>query len=495
MSSEELVRVRIAPSPTGLLHVGTVRTALFNYYFARQNQGTFIIRIEDTDTARSTREFEENIITGLRNLGLEADEDPAKSGPYAPYRQSERKATYRPYLEQILSEGKAYYCYCTKEELEKIHQEQVAKKQAPRYPGTCHNRSEEDKQERIAQGINPVIRIKIADSTKVVGFKDIIRGKIEQHTKELDDFIIAKDLENPLYNFVVVIDDVLMKITHIIRGEDHIPNTFKQLLIYQAIGIENPPHFAHLPLILNTDKTKLSKRKNKVSINDYLDEGYLPEAIINFLSLLGWNPGNNQEIMDLRTITSLFNLSKVQKSGAVFDATKFLWINGQYIRKLPSKDFLARSKNFLGKYANYDDRILEQGLALIQERCKKLSEIPELLDPLLEEKDWDISLLTSQKIPPATVLLALEIGQRVLQDWSRTETSSLENKELVCEELKQLFIKEITAHNLKNGDVLWPVRAALSGQSASPGAFEMIWFLGREKSLQKLKAVHAKLRS
>jgi len=495
MSSEESIRVRIAPSPTGLLHVGTVRTALFNYYFARQNKGKFIIRIEDTDTARSTKEYEENIITGLQNLGLVADEDPIKGGPFGPYRQSERKATYRPYLEQLLAEGKAYYCYCTKEELEKVHKEQMAQKQAPRYPGTCHGRSEEDKKNRIAEGIVPVIRLKIPGSLKTVVFKDLIRGKIEQHTKELDDFIIAKDLDNPLYNFVVVIDDVMMKITHIIRGEDHIPNTFKQVLIYQAIGVKNPPHFAHLPLILNSDKTKLSKRKNKVSINDYLGEGYLPEAILNFLSLLGWNPGNNQEVMDLNTITSLFNLGKVQKSSAVFDTTKFLWINGQYIRSLPFEKFIERSRNFLGKYAEQNPTLLEHALVLIQERCKKLSDIPELLAPLLEEKDIDISLLTSQKIPPTTVALALEIGQRIMQNWNRSEAFTLVNKAEICEELKQLFLKEIVAHNLKNGDVLWPIRAALSGQQSSPGAFEMIWFSGREKSLQKLKIAHAALRT
>ncbi len=491
----ESVRVRIAPSPTGLLHLGTVRTALFNYYFARQNQGKFIIRIEDTDTARSTKEFEENIITGLKNLGLEADEDPVKGGPYGPYRQSERKTTYRPYLEKLLAEDKVYYCYCTKEELETAHKEQMARKQAPRYPGTCLRRTEEDKQKRIAQGIVPVIRLKVDGGMRTVSFKDIIRGTIEQHTKELDDFIIAKDLDNPLYNFVVVIDDVLMKITHIIRGEDHIPNTFKQLLIYQAIGDQKPPHFAHLPLILNSDKTKLSKRQNKVSINDYLEEGYLPEAIINFLSLLGWNPGNNQEVIDITTIINQFNLTKVQKSGAVFDATKFLWINGQYVRKLAFKKFFEKSQNFLGKFKDHDPILLEHALILIQERCKKLSEIPDLLAPLLEQKDWDMSLLNSQKIPPETVKLALEIGQRILQNWSVTETFSLENKDQICEELKQAFIKEISSHNLKNGDVLWPVRAALSGEQSSPGAFEMIWFLGREKSLQKLKIVHAKLRS
>lgn len=495
MSSDTSVRVRIAPSPTGLLHVGTVRTALFNYYFARQNQGKFIIRIEDTDTARSTKEFEENIITGLKNLGLEADEDPVKGGPFGPYRQSERKATYRPYLEQLLAEDKAYYCYCTKEELEKIHKEQMAKKLAPRYPGTCRGRSAEDIQKRAAQGISPVIRLKVDGGIKTVSFKDIIRGKIEQHTKELDDFIIAKDLDNPLYNFVVVIDDLLMKISHIIRGEDHIPNTFKQLLIYQAIGDKKPPHFAHLPLILNSDKTKLSKRKNKVSVNDYLEEGYLSEAIINFLSLLGWNPGNNQEVMDIAGIISQFNLTKVQKSSAVFDATKFLWINGQHIRKLPFKKFAEKSKNFLGKFQNSDSTLLEHSLVLIQERCKKLSEIPELIAPLLEEKDFDISLIATQKIPKETFLLALEIGQRILQNWNKAEPFTLENKEAICEELKQLFIKEISSHNLKNGDVLWPVRAALSGEQASPGAFEMIWFLGREKSLQKLKSIHAKLRS
>lgn len=486
------VRVRIAPSPTGLLHVGTVRTALFNYYFARQQGGKFIIRIEDTDPERSTREFEENIITGLKNLGLEADEDPYIGGPFAPYRQSERKSTYRPYLEQLLAEGKAYYCYCSKEELEAIHKEQVAKKQAPRYPGICRKLSVEELRAKSLELRDPVIRLRVPENVDV-SFEDLIRGKVSQSSKELDDFIIARSLESPLYNFVVVVDDVLMEISHVIRGDDHIANTFKQILIYQALGVKLP-QFAHLPLILNTDKTKLSKRKNKVSINDFLAEGYLPEAIINFLSLLGWNPGNDQEIMDKATAIKLFDLTKVQKGGAVFDMVKFQWINSQYIRKLSLNEFCDKAQPFLATYQSIPEKALLKALVLIQERCKKLGEIPDLLQPLFTKSAYDMGLLLGKSGTVEIVQKALAIAEHVVTTWS-SEEGTLENRLAECESLKEAFAQEIASHGLKNGDVLWPTRVALSGQQFSPGAFEMIWFVGKSESLKRLTEAKQKLLS
>ena len=493
------IRVRIAPSPTGLLHIGTVRTALSNYLFAKKNKGTFILRIEDTDKERSFPEYEANILSGLKNLGLTPDEGPENPGKYGPYRQSERTHIYRPYIEKLLEEGKAYHCFCTQQELEKERENAQKNKIAFRYSGKCRNISLKEAMERREKGEKSVIRM-IVPENKDISFTDIIRGKTKQNTKDLTgDMVIAKDLSTPLYNFVVVIDDHLMEISHVIRGEDHLSNTPKQILIYEVFGWDIP-QFAHLPLILNEDRSKLSKRKNSVSVDDYISNGYLKEALINFLILLGWNDGTEKEIYSLEELEKCFSLERVGKAGAVFDIKRLNWINQQYIkmmtdRKLAQEVFpLLIKENRISKIFEADDPFafeivntkeqyhiddLANWVRHEKERINRVTELVEALDFYfvhIPEYDKDL-LLHKGKIEKKVALFALE---EVLNIFEKTEDFSEEN-------IKTILIEKIAEWGLSNGEVLWPIRAALTGKERSPGAFEMATTLGKEKSIQRIE--------
>jgi len=474
-----MIRTRIAPSPTGLLHIGTLRTALFNYLFAKKHNGTFIVRVEDTDKERSKKDFETNILEGLENIGLKSDESPIVGGKYGPYRQSERTEIYKKYLLQLLEQGDAYYCYCSKEELDKEREKCMSNKLPPRYSGKCRNLNEEAKSLAREKKSSSVIRLKVPENTDI-HFYDLIRGDQKQNTKDLTgDFVIAKDLETPLYNFTVAIDDTLMEITHVMRGEDHISNTPKQILIYKALGL-NIPEFAHFPLILNQDKSKLSKRKNAVSVQDYLDKGYLKSSLINFLALLGWNPGTEQEIFDIEELIKLFSLDRIQKGGAVFDTDRLNWINTEHIKKMSDKDFITATIPFLKD--NLNDKIDREKLnyLLLQERprIKFFSDITENLKFFFNNNlNYEISLLCGKKLQADFVLNVLEEIEKVLNtDDKFTEESLRENLIVLIKKLE-----------LKNGEVLWPLRAALTGQDRSPGAFEVAYALGKERSVARVK--------
>jgi len=343
------VRVRLAPSPTGPFHIGTARTALFNYLFAQKNQGSFILRIEDTDRERSKPEFEKEIMDSLKWLGIEWSEGPAPIsqreigeirnskfeirnyiGEYGPYRQSEREEIYTKYLKKLLEEGKAYYCFCSEEELEAQRQYQLSIGEAPRYPGKCADLVREVAEKWISEGKPSVIRFRVP--SKKVEFNDLIRGKMEFDTSLIGDIVIAKNLTQPLYNFACVVDDFEMKISHVIRGEDHISNTPKQLLIQEAFGFPRP-NYGHLPLILGQDRTKLSKRHGATSISQYRKQGYLPESLVNLIAFLGWNPGIEREIYSIASLIKEFSLEKVQKGGAIFNIKRLDFLNGFYIRQ------------------------------------------------------------------------------------------------------------------------------------------------------------------
>jgi glutamyl-tRNA synthetase len=324
------IRVRIAPSPTGPLHLGTARTALFNFLFARKYQGSFILRMEDTDPERSKPEFEKDIMDSLKWLGIEWDEGPDVGGDFGPYRQSQRKEIYKKYLEKLLAEEKAYYCFCTKEELEAERQYQLSIGQAPRYSGKCANLKREEVEKYQREGKPSVIRFK--SPIKKIEFEDLIRGKIEFDSSLIGDFVIAKNLYSPLYNFACVIDDFEMKISHVIRGEDHLSNTPKQILIQQALEFPTPK-YAHLPLILGPDRSKLSKRHGVVSISEYKKEGFLPEALVNFIAFLGWHPGTERYIYSMAALIKDFSLEKIQKGGAIFNLRRLEFLNGFYIRQ------------------------------------------------------------------------------------------------------------------------------------------------------------------
>jgi glutamyl-tRNA synthetase len=492
------VRVRIAPSPTGPLHIGTARTALFNYLFAQKHQGSFILRIEDTDKERSEKKWEENIIEGLKWLGIDWAEGPDIGGDYGPYRQSEKRDVYTKYLKQLIEEDKAYYCFCSKEDLEAQRQYQMSIGKAPIYMGKCRDLPKETVAEYLREKRPFVIRLK--NPMKKVSFEDMVRGKIEFDTALLGDFVLARDFDSPLYNFAVVIDDEEMAISHVIRGEDHISNTPKQILIQEALGF-NIPRYAHLPLILGPDKTKLSKRHGATSITDYQKEGYLAEALVNFIALLSWNPGNDKEIFSLANLTKSFSIEKVQKSGAVFNIRKLEWMNGFYIRQKSLENLTNRSISYLSDKNMIEPVIDSKGLSgetykiiktgeivdfnylkritsLYQERMKKLSEIPELAHFFFEKDlDYNKELLRWKDM---TEKETKKVLKRLIDILSKIKPEGW-NKENITE----LLTKESDKIG-DRGKLLWPMRVALTGEKASAGPFDVATILGREKTLERI---------
>lgn len=483
------IRVRIPPSPTGLLHIGTVRTALYNYLFAKKNGGTLVFRIEDTDKERSTKEFEDNIINGLVQLGIAGDEGVHIGGRYGPYRQSERTEMYKKYLLELLEKDHAYYCFCSKERLDKMREDQSAKKLPPRYDGCCAGLDPKESAKRVANGEPAVIRIRVPHDSDL-RFTDLVRGETIIQSKELDDFVIAKKIDEPLYNYTVVVDDHTMDITHVIRGEDHISNTPKQILVFQALGWKTP-EFAHLPLILNEDKSKLSKRKNKVSVDDYLKDGYYPQALLNFLALIGWNPGDTeQEIFTMDELIEKFSLDHVHKGGAVFDIKKLDWVNCEYIKKYIREDinkFYETVLPFLkGKISTDDADLIKKVLSDsdFDGRFKKLSEIADGLSPIfgsLNEYPYSLLALEKFQITPEILKQVFSKAKEVLNSifWKKGEREKLQ-------EISDKLAAIVTELGLKNGQVLWPIRVALSGMERSPNFATLAVYLGKDECLKRL---------
>jgi glutamyl-tRNA synthetase len=501
IKTNKQVRVRIAPSPTGFFHVGTARAALFNYLFAKQNKGAFVVRIEDTDVERSKPEFEQNIIDGLKWLGIDWDEGPDKGGQYKFYRQSERLDIYSKYLQQLLDNKQAYYCFCSKEELEAQRQYQMSIGQAPRYDGKCSNLSEEQIKENIKQGKEYVIRFRV--NPKKVKFTDLIRGKIEMDASLIGDMVIAKDLRTPLYNFAVVIDDAEMEISHVIRGEDHISNTPKQILLYEALNLPQP-QFAHLPLILGTDRSKLSKRHGATSVMQYKKDGYLPEAMINFMVFLGWNPGTDKEIYALESLVKDFSIEKTQKAGAIFNIKKLDFLNSFYIRQKSAEALTELCLPYLidanlieknGKTSDFKTIESKEIISLdklknivsaYQDRLIKLSDIVELTDFIFKDKiEYEKDLLRWKEATDQQLNLSIDkLIELVLEikneDW---------NKKYIEEKLAPIaeeFGKELTGIG-NRGYLLWPLRVAMTGKKASAGPFDLSEILGKEKTLKRLK--------
>jgi len=501
-------RVRIAPSPTGFLHLGTARTALFNFLFARKEGGKFILRIEDTDIERSKKEFEEDIIENLRWLGIEWDEGPDIGGKYAPYRQSERKEIYKFYLEKLLKEKRIYRCFCTKEELEAKKQEQISRGEAPRYDGKCRNLSEKEVKKYLLEQKPFVLRFKVP-SKKII-LKDLIRGKIEFDTTFLGDFVVAKDFFSPLYNFSVVVDDFEMKITHIIRGEDHLPNTPKQILLQEALGFPRP-QYAHLPLILGPDQRKLSKRHGSVAVRDYKQQGYLPEALVNFIAFLGWNPGDEREIFSISSLIKEFSLERVKKGAAIFNIKKLDYLNGFYIRQKPIEKltklcipYLIRQNlieeiseitlisNFSGVFLiketgeKIDFEFLKKIISLYQERLKKLSEIPQLVDFFFKkELDYPKEMLRWKNMEDKEIKAVLDKLEKIFLN--------IKKEDFTKQNLEQILIAESEKLG-DRGKLLWPLRVALTGKEASAPPFEIAEILGKEKVIERIRFAKKLLR-
>jgi glutamyl-tRNA synthetase len=477
------IRVRIAPSPTGFFHIGTARTALFNWLFARHTGGSFIVRIEDTDRERSTKEFEKNILEGLAWLGLDYDEGPlpdgSSKGAFGPYRQTERLDSYEKRLGELLEKGKAYYCFCTKEKLDAERKQQEAAGGAPKYTGTCAGIDAATAAARSAAGEASVIRLKVP--LEKVTFADDIRGEVVFDNSLSGDIVIAKNLREPLYNFAVVIDDFEMQITHVIRGEDHVANTPKQIAIQDALGI---PHvkYAHLPLILNPDRSKMSKRFNATSVDEYRKKGYLPEAMVNFLSLLGWHPVDDNEVLSAAEIQKAFDISRIQKGGAIFNVEKLNFFNQQYLKKLSADEVAAR---LIASGEATMSAMLVPAINLVRERAVALADFPALYSFIFALPEYAPQILVWKK---GTKEGAVENLARVEAlcaaiapgEWSK---SSLEASVMPF------------AEERGKGDVLWPLRVALSGKEQSPAPFDIAAVLGKEESLRRIALARTKLAS
>ncbi len=476
------VCTRIAPSPTGALHIGTARTALFNFLFARHNRGKFYLRIEDTDIERSKPEFEKDIIENLKWLGLEWDGKILK--------QSQRRKIYVKYIKKLLDSGRAFWCFHTKEELE----EEKKERQNGGEPQVHFCEHKASVRETFSdQKTQAVIRLKCAD--KKIKFRDLIRGDIEFAPEQIGDIVIAKDEESPLYNLAVVIDDYETKITHVIRGEDHISNTPKQIMILEALGLPQP-QYAHIPLTLAPDKTKLSKRRGATSIQEYREIGYLPEALINFMAFLGWNPGTEKEIFTLKELAREFALEQMQKSAAIFNIEKLDWFNGYHIRQTPLKELTKKCIPYLEK-ANLiqgvknarfkilsDNELINFGwlegvVRLEQERMKKLSEIGELTKFFFQDKlTYDIELLHWKNATNQEIKNALDKLYNIL--------SSVKPADFTANKLSTILMPEATKME-DRGRLLWPLRASITGLRASPGPFEVLSVLGKERALKRIK--------
>lgn len=477
------VRTRMAPSPTGFFHIGGARTALFNYLFAKQNAGSFILRIEDTDTERSGPEYTKDILDSLRWLGLQWDEGPEVDGNYGPYFQSERKEIYSKYLKKLLDENKAYYCFCSEEELEAQKQYQMAEGLTPRYSGKCADLSQETVKKYLAEGKSSIIRFRVP--AKKVVFQDLIRGQVEFDSSLMGDMVIAKDFNNPLYNFAVAIDDFEMKISHVIRGEEHLSNTPKQILILEDLNLPRP-QYAHLPMILAPDRSKLSKRYGATGVEEYKKEGYLPETLVNFMAFLGWNPGDEREIYSLPSLVKEFSLEKVQKGGAVFNVKRLDFLNGFYLRQ-KSLERLTElclpyfEESGLIKKETVDLDFLKKIVAIYQERLKKLSEIVELTGFFFKDTlAYDRGLLKWKEMEDKEIKNSLEKSEKVL--------SKIKNEDWTKENLEKTLMEEAEKMG-DRGKVLWPLRVALTGQEASASPFEVANILGKEKTIRRIKDV------
>lgn len=476
--NNESIRVRIAPSPSGFLHVGTARTALFNYLFAKKHNGKFILRIEDTDLERSNEIYTQNIYDSLKAMGLNWDEGPDVGGPYAPYRQSECFELYKEYAERLLVSGNAYYCYCTQGELDSEKERSVAEKRAHIYSGSCKNISQDEIEKFKAEGRIPTIRFSVP--LKIVKFPDIVRKEVEFDTKLLGDFVIMKSNGTPTYNFAVVVDDSKMKISHIIRGEDHISNTPRQLLIYEALGVQ-VPIFAHVGMILAPDRSKLSKRHGATAVSEFIEQGYLPEAFVNFLALLGWSPADGEEVKTLDQLVESFSLERVSSSPAIFEFDKLNWMNGIYIRSMPISEITSRCKKYLENYdlLQYSDLQLETIISAVREPLVKLSEVTDAVSYFFGD--------TLELSDEMKEILSTEEAKTVLCEFSKfSETLNYENIEDLHDKLAG-FRKSIPG--LKPKQIMMPLRAGLTGRTKGADMGAVISVLGKDRIQKRIAGI------
>jgi nondiscriminating glutamyl-tRNA synthetase len=471
------IKVRFAPSPTGPLHIGGARSALFNYLYALSVEGDLVLRMEDTDLDRSKAEYEQEIIESLHWLGIEWNEGIEVGGPQEPYRQTERKSIYQEYAQQLLDSGQAYYCFCTEEELEQERQELIARGETPRYLGRCRHLSPDQREEKMAQGIKPTIRFEVP-AHKIYLVDDIVRGRVSFDSSIIGDFIIIKSDGLPTYNFAVVIDDVLMGITHVIRAEEHLSNTPRQLMIYDALNFKTPA-FAHISLILGSDRQKMSKRHGATSLIQYREMGYLPEAMFNFLALMGWSPEGEEQLLSPSEIARAFSLDRLAKSPAVFDMDKLNWINQQYIKKLDSEELALKVRPFLDRYP-YGEAIKEMDkdryqllIETLRDHLVSLSDICREVGVVFDELEYEEEALQ---------VLKQEGTARILQILADNFPDSDSP-----EDIKQYLKAMIKQNQVKAKNVFMPLRCAVSGKVHGPDLPSLLYIWGKEETVKRIK--------
>jgi glutamyl-tRNA synthetase len=476
------IRVRVAPAPTGKLHLGTAHTSLFNFLFARHNKGEFILRIDDSDQARSKKEYEKDIIEGLRWLGIEWDEGIEVGGLCGPYRQSERVGLYQKYIDKLLAEGKAYFCYCTPQELEEERREMAEKKLPPKYSGRCRNLTKKQIDQFEREGRKPAVRFKTPQ--KLVCFVDLIRGKVEVDTSLFGDFIIARSDGTALLNLAATIDDIEMKITHALRGEDFLNLVPRQLLLFEALKFK-PPEFGHFSFIYAPDGTKLSKRHGATAVSEYRTLGYLPETIINYLAILGWSPGDDREFFTMEDLIYDFTLERVLKSGPAFDLKKLDWYNGYYIRKLSVDELTECLGPFIPQ--TWGRNLVKKIVPLEQERLVRLADFATLADFFFKEKlEYDKKLLLQKG---KTEKETKKILTLFISHFSFLTSDQWKHRRL--EELGRALIAQTS---WSSRDLFMALRIAITGRTATPPLFETMEILGREKTLERIKNAIKKLK-
>lgn len=479
---EKMVKVRFAPSPTGHLHIGGARTALFNYLFAKKNNGKFLVRIEDTDLVRSSIESEKVIINDLKWLGINWDEGIDTGGENGPYRSTERREIYKKYVDKLLEEGKAYYCYCTQDELEEERKRlEEANSDMLGYSGKCSNLTEEQIKKYEAEGRKPTIRLRVPKD-QIIEIDDIVRGHVEFDSNGVGDFIIVKSDGIPVYNFAVTVDDYLMGITHVIRAEEHLSNTPRQILIYDALGFKKP-QFAHVSLILGHDRTKMSKRHGATWVEQYRDLGYLPEAIVNFLALMGWSPEGDEEFFTIEELISQFSLERVSKNPAVFDNEKLNWMNSQYIKKASIERITDMAIPHLKKAELIGEEVDEETYEWIENMVNSVKHSLEYVGQITEK----VKVFFNDEISPENdETLEVLKGEQVPQLMD-TLISKVNEAEVIDEEFGKSIFKIIGKETgIKGKNLFMPIRVMLTGQMHGPELYDIIPVLGKEKIIKRI---------
>ena len=486
------VRVRIAPSPSGNLHVGTARTALFNYLFAKKNNGKFVLRIEDTDAERTSQEYVDNIFDSLKALGLNWDEGPDVGGDFGPYTQSERFDIYPKYIQELLDKGFAYECFCTPEELEAEKEEATANKKAYVYSKKCEHLTEDEKAKLRSEGRKPAIRFNIEKAQKafhtssILEFEDLVKGKLHMDTDLIGDFVIMKSNGAPTYNYAVVIDDALMKISHVIRGEDHISNTYKQILIFEALGFE-VPRFGHLGMILAPDRSKLSKRHGATAVSDFVEQGYLTEALVNFVALLGWAPSDGEEVKPVDQIAQDFRINEISSSNSIFEYDKLKWMNSHYIKALPIETLKEMLKKYLTQYdlTTLTDEQYTRMVEITREPLTLLSDITDAVPYFFGGAGVNVEeevQTTVLDLPESQEVLKAFVEQG--EDWEWTEHNLHEKLEAFRGEFKEKGIKPKAT--------MWAIRGAITGRTRGADMTAVLEIIGKENCLARAqKAIKA----